>query len=205
MLLLYSFRLAGARKPPAPEPSSSHLLLLAPAPVHSIGILSAGIHGWQYLCPFESAEGRLGYLQDLPDQRCGVLHLLEAFGCRGTQPHGGAADRSRRTPVFVAIGPDPLARVILPLIGEAAREAGVLQSPKLFEEAVVEFLGLFPTEKLHHGLAPLAEREDGHCGSLPFPFPLLDLFSLPLMGSPLRVAIADPQDAIGALFDGVQG
>jgi hypothetical protein len=73
MRLLYSFSLAGARKPPAPELSSSHLLLLALALLHSIGILSAGIHDWQYRCPFESAEGRFGYLQNLPDQRCSVL------------------------------------------------------------------------------------------------------------------------------------
>src|SRR5215470_2452821 len=60
-------------------------------------------------------------------------------------------------PVFIAIGPEPIARVIMPLIREAHRDAGLMKGPELFDEAVVEFFGPFALEELHNGLAPYQE------------------------------------------------
>jgi hypothetical protein len=43
-------------------------------------------------------------------------------------------------PVFMAIGPEPILRVIMPRIREAHRDAGVMKGPELFDEAVVQCL-----------------------------------------------------------------
>src|SRR5229473_353912 len=60
-------------------------------------------------------------------------------------------------PVFIAIGPEPVARVIMPLIREAHRDTSVMKGPELFDEAVVQFFGPFALEELHNGLAPYQE------------------------------------------------
>src|SRR4029453_19560999 len=60
-------------------------------------------------------------------------------------------------PVFIAIGPEPMPRVIMPLIREAHRNAGVMKGPELFDEAVVQFFSPFALEELHNGLAPHQE------------------------------------------------
>src|SRR6185369_3281505 len=78
---LYSFECSETRKPPLPVRSSGNLLPSASSLQHAIDILRTGIHGWQQLCPFESPEGRLSDLQQLPDQRRRILNFLEALGC----------------------------------------------------------------------------------------------------------------------------
>src|SRR5919202_398756 len=60
-------------------------------------------------------------------------------------------------PVFIAIGPEPMPRVIMPLIREAHRNAGVMKGPELFDEAVVQFFGPFALKGLQNGLAPHQE------------------------------------------------
>src|SRR5215831_7229232 len=62
-----------------------------------------------------------------------------------------------KLPVFIAIGSEPIPRVIMPLIREAHRDAGVMKGPELFDEAVVQFFGPFALEELHNGLAPHQE------------------------------------------------
>src|SRR5262245_63494340 len=54
-------------------------------------------------------------------------------------------------PILVAIGAIPLARVIVPLIGEADSNAIAFAGPKLFDEPVVELLGPFASEELPDG------------------------------------------------------
>ena len=56
-------------------------------------------------------------------------------------------------PVFIAIGPEPVARVIMPLIREAHRDTSVMKGPELFDEAVVQLFGPFALEKLYNGFA----------------------------------------------------
>src|SRR5215470_13671253 len=56
-------------------------------------------------------------------------------------------------PVFITIGPEPVARVIMPLIREAHGDAGVMKGPELFDEAVVQFFRPFALKELHNGLA----------------------------------------------------
>jgi hypothetical protein len=51
--------------------------------------LRTGIDCREQLSSLEPPEGRFGYLQDLPDERRGVLDLLETLGRCGAQPHGG--------------------------------------------------------------------------------------------------------------------
>src|SRR5215471_8547073 len=60
-------------------------------------------------------------------------------------------------PVFIAIGPEPVARVIMPLIREAHRNAGVMKGPELFDEAVVQLFGPCALETLDNSLAPYQE------------------------------------------------
>src|SRR6266702_1413829 len=60
-------------------------------------------------------------------------------------------------PVFIGIGPEPMPRVIMPLIREAHRDAGVMKGPELFDEAVVQLFGPFALEKLDNSLAPHQE------------------------------------------------
>src|SRR5437867_7148406 len=50
-----------------------------------------------------------------------------------------------------------MARVIMPLIRKAYRDAGVMKGPELFDEAVVKFFGPFTTEELHDRFAPRHE------------------------------------------------
>src|SRR4030095_13259943 len=60
-------------------------------------------------------------------------------------------------PGFIAIGPEPMPRVIMPLIREAHCDAGIMKGPELFDEAVVQFFSPFALEELHNGLAPHQE------------------------------------------------
>src|SRR5215831_1227156 len=58
-------------------------------------------------------------------------------------------------PVFIAIGPEPIARVIMPLIRKAHRNAGVMKGPELFDEAVVQLFGETVVELPGFGMAPV--------------------------------------------------
>ena len=53
-------------------------------------------------------------------------------------------------PVLIAVGAEPISRVIMPLIGEAYCNACIMKGPQLFDEAVIEFLCSFAPEKLHY-------------------------------------------------------
>src|SRR5215471_13121535 len=63
----------------------------------------------------------------------------------------------RELPVFITIGPEPMPRVIMPLIREAHRDAAVMKGPELFDGAVVQFFSPFALKELHNGLAPHQE------------------------------------------------
>src|SRR5262245_35824158 len=54
-------------------------------------------------------------------------------------------------PVLVTVGPEPVARVIVPLVREPYRDAARSESPQLFDEPVVEFLVPLPGQELHDG------------------------------------------------------
>src|SRR6186713_987997 len=56
-------------------------------------------------------------------------------------------------PVLVAVGAEPLAGVVVPLVGEADGDAVFVERPHLFDEPVVEFLRPFTGEELHDGFA----------------------------------------------------
>src|SRR5947208_15802714 len=52
-------------------------------------------------------------------------------------------------PVLVAIGTEPIARVVMPFIGEPHGDAVCAISPKLFAQPVVEFFGPRTCQKLN--------------------------------------------------------
>jgi len=51
-------------------------------------------------------------------------------------------------PVFVAVGAIPIARVVVPLIGETNGNAVALTGPELFDEPILQLPGPFASEKL---------------------------------------------------------
>jgi hypothetical protein len=53
-------------------------------------------------------------------------------------------------PVFVTIRSEPLAGIIMPLIGEANGDAVIAPCPQLFHKAVFEFFVPFPHQELPH-------------------------------------------------------
>src|SRR5215813_3693662 len=77
--------------------------------------------------------------------------IIDAGQTTAHQPVLGAL------PVFIAIRPEPVARVIMPLIREAHRDAGIMKGPELFDKAVVQFMSPCALEELHNGLAPHQE------------------------------------------------
>src|SRR5579859_1713153 len=50
-------------------------------------------------------------------------------------------------PVLVAIGAEPVARIIVILVGEAHRDAIALKRPQLFDQSVVKFARPLSSEK----------------------------------------------------------
>src|SRR5438874_1309012 len=60
-------------------------------------------------------------------------------------------------PVLVAVRAEPLAGVVMPLVGEAHGDAVAVEGPQFLDEPVVELLVPFAREELHDGLAPLQE------------------------------------------------
>src|SRR6266508_5853234 len=54
-----------------------------------------------------------------------------------------------KLPVLIAIGAEPIARVIMPFVGEPHGDAVCVVSPKLFDQPVVEFFGPLAFQKLN--------------------------------------------------------
>src|SRR5262245_7935782 len=51
-------------------------------------------------------------------------------------------------PVLVSVGPEPIAGVVMPLVGEPHRNAVFAECPELFDKAVLELLVPLAGEKL---------------------------------------------------------
>src|SRR5262245_3223347 len=60
-------------------------------------------------------------------------------------------------PVLVAIGPIPVAAIVMPLIREANGNAVALTGPKLFDEPIVELLGPFACQELPYRVTTCEE------------------------------------------------
>src|SRR6266545_1041109 len=60
-------------------------------------------------------------------------------------------------PVLVAVGPEPVARVIVMLVSEADGDPVALECPELLDEPVVELLRPFAREKRHDLVTPVDE------------------------------------------------
>src|SRR3954447_10094866 len=60
-------------------------------------------------------------------------------------------------PVFVSVGAVPVAGVVVALVGEAYGDAGSVEGPELFDEAVVEFAAPFSGEEFHDLFATVDE------------------------------------------------
>src|SRR5580704_8188258 len=60
-------------------------------------------------------------------------------------------------PVFISVGAEPVARVVMTLIGEADRDASAVEGPEFFDEAVVEFALPFSREELDDFLTAVDE------------------------------------------------
>ena len=60
-------------------------------------------------------------------------------------------------PIFVAVGAKPLAGIVVPLVGEADGDARFVESPELFDEAVIEFAVPFAREELNDLVAAVDE------------------------------------------------
>src|SRR3954471_21898578 len=52
-------------------------------------------------------------------------------------------------PVLIAIGAEPVAGVVVPLVGKTHGDAVAAKEPKLFDEAVIQFLVPLAGEELH--------------------------------------------------------
>ena len=57
-------------------------------------------------------------------------------------------------PVLVAIRTEPVARVVVPLIGKAYCDPILLKSPELLDEAVIQLLCPLALKELHDRCAP---------------------------------------------------
>ena len=51
-------------------------------------------------------------------------------------------------PIFIPIGAIPVARVVMPFIGEAYRDPVFIEGPKLFDEPVIKFTLPFPAQEV---------------------------------------------------------
>ena len=60
-------------------------------------------------------------------------------------------------PVFIAVGPKPIARVIVILVGKPDGNPVVQKCPDFFNESVVDFSGPFPCKQCHDLLTPVGE------------------------------------------------
>src|SRR4029077_7315640 len=60
-------------------------------------------------------------------------------------------------PVLVAIGPEPVIRIVAPFVGEPDGDPIALPGPQLLDQPVIKFLGPFPRQKRDDRLAPVQE------------------------------------------------
>src|SRR5258705_2335465 len=56
-------------------------------------------------------------------------------------------------PVLVAVGAEPVAGVVVPLVGETHGDAVAVKRPKFLDEAIVQFLAPLAGQELDNGLA----------------------------------------------------
>src|ERR1044072_6136421 len=52
-------------------------------------------------------------------------------------------------PVLIAVGAEPISAIIVPFVSEPHSDAVFVESPKLFDQPVVEFFGPLPFQKLN--------------------------------------------------------
>src|ERR1017187_162734 len=57
-------------------------------------------------------------------------------------------------PVLVAVGAEPVARVIAPFVSEAHGDASFVKRPQFLDQTIIELFRPFAPEKLDNGLAP---------------------------------------------------
>src|SRR3546814_10589142 len=67
-------------------------------------------------------------------------------------------------PILIAVGAEPVARVVMPLIGEADGDPVLAPGPDLLDETVVELLRPFPLQELDARSTSLHEL-----GTVPHP------------------------------------
>src|SRR5215813_10663435 len=60
-------------------------------------------------------------------------------------------------PVLVAVRPEPVARVVVPLVSKTHGDAVALTSPEFLDQSVVQLLGPLARQKLLDGFAPRDE------------------------------------------------
>src|SRR6267143_2954319 len=60
-------------------------------------------------------------------------------------------------PVFVAIGTEPMPRVVMPLVGKSDGDTIAVKCPKFFDETIIEFLVPFAGEESNNGFAAREE------------------------------------------------
>lgn len=59
-----------------------------------------------------------------------------------------------KLPLLVAVGPKPVDGVVMPLVLESNGDSVVMESPKLFDQPVIELSGPLAAKKLDDRLAP---------------------------------------------------
>src|SRR5262249_48408830 len=62
-----------------------------------------------------------------------------------------------KLPVLVSIGPEPVARVVMPLVGKAYSNAVGPICPEFFDQAIVQFTIPLSRKELHDRFAPNKE------------------------------------------------
>ena len=62
-----------------------------------------------------------------------------------------------KLPIFIAIGAEPVAALVVVLVGKADSDAVLIEGPKLLDEPIVEFALPLTREKRHDLLAALEE------------------------------------------------
>src|SRR2546423_15055856 len=77
-----------------------------------------------------------------------AVRLLDRQVVDGGKPKSHQAI-AIKFPVLVAIGTEPISRVIMPFIGEPHGDAVCVISPKLFDQPGVKFLGPLAFQKLN--------------------------------------------------------
>jgi hypothetical protein len=60
-------------------------------------------------------------------------------------------------PIFVAVGPEPIARVLVILVGKPDGNPVVQKRPDFFDQSVFQFSGPFPRKQRNDFLTPVRE------------------------------------------------